>query len=235
MIYATSDLHGYPLQAFQRFLGSVNFSDSDHLCIIGDVNDRNGDGGTAMYRWIMNEPGVTLIRGNHEQMLLDCRFIFEDGFELTNMEALNPEQERFIRRWLRNGCEVTIDSLLELKRKDPGELKKLLIFLESTPVYLEMTVGTNKFVLLHGGIPAFEESKPLYQYKAFDLVWTRPTIDAEYWKDRTVILGHTPTQYYGERGRMFRTDTWIDIDTGAGGGGHPMLLRLDDLKAFYVE
>ena len=40
---------------------------------------------------------------------------------------------------------------------------------------------------------------------------------------------------FGEKGKMFRSDTWIDIDTGASGGGSPMLLRLDDLKAFYCE
>ena len=34
---------------------------------------------------------------------------------------------------------------------------------------------------------------------------------------------------------MFCTDTWIDIDTGAAGGGAPMLLRLDDLRPFYVD
>ena len=28
--------------------------------------------------------------------------------------------------------------------------------------------------------------------------------------------------------------TWIDIDTGAAGGGAPMLLRLDDLQPFYA-
>ena len=49
------------------------------------------------------------------------------------------------------------------------------------------------------------------------------------------ILGHTPTGYrFGEAGKMFRTETWIDIDTGAAGGGSPMLLRLDDLQAFYA-
>ena len=38
---------------------------------------------------------------------------------------------------------------------------------------------------------------------------------------------------FGEDGKMFRTDTWIDIDTGAAGGGAPMLLRLEDLQPFY--
>ena len=54
--------------------------------------------------------------------------------------------------------------------------------------------------------------------------------------DRLVILGHTPTQYLGgEKGKMFVTDTWVDIDTGAAGGGSPMLLRLDDMCPFYSE
>ena len=48
------------------------------------------------------------------------------------------------------------------------------------------------------------------------------------------ILGHTPTRHYGEKGVMYRTGTWIDIDTGAAGGGYPMLLRLEDLKPFYA-
>ena len=34
---------------------------------------------------------------------------------------------------------------------------------------------------------------------------------------------------------MYQTETWIDIDTGAAGGGAPMLLRLEDLKPFYAE
>ena len=40
---------------------------------------------------------------------------------------------------------------------------------------------------------------------------------------------------YGEeyQGREFRTDTWICIDAGAAMGESPMLLRLDDKKAFY--
>jgi hypothetical protein len=77
--------------------------------------------------------------------------------------------------------------------------------------------------------------KGLEEYSAEDLVWTRPSVSERYWEDRLVILGHTPTQYYGEKGRMFVTDTWVDIDTGAAAGGSPMLLRLDDMCPFYAE
>ena len=53
MIYATSDLHGYPLDAFRRLLDAAGFGASDTLYVLGDVIDRNGDGGVAMLRWMM--------------------------------------------------------------------------------------------------------------------------------------------------------------------------------------
>jgi hypothetical protein len=34
---------------------------------------------------------------------------------------------------------------------------------------------------------------------------------------------------------MYQTDTWADIDTGAGHDGAPMLLRLEDFRAFYAQ
>ena len=36
-------------------------------------------------------------------------------------------------------------------------------------------------------------------------------------------------------GKIVRTDSWIDIDVGAGAGQHPALLRLDDMKEFYYK
>jgi len=44
MIFATSDIHGYPLDSFLRLLEKAGFSASDRLYVIGDVIDRNGDG-----------------------------------------------------------------------------------------------------------------------------------------------------------------------------------------------
>ena len=76
MIYAASDLHGYPLDDFLRLLEKAEFGDGDVLYILGDVIDRNGDGGVAMLRWIMTRPNVRLLMGNHEDMLLSCSFLF---------------------------------------------------------------------------------------------------------------------------------------------------------------
>ena len=48
---------------------------------------------------------------------------------------------------------------------------------------------------------------------------------------------HTPVAGFGPEyeDKMLKTETWIDIDTGAAYGLHPMLLCLDDEKAFYLS
>ena len=63
MIYVTSDLHGYPKDKFLRFLSDSGFSDNDELYVLGDVIDRNGDGGVEMMRWIMGQPNVHFFHG----------------------------------------------------------------------------------------------------------------------------------------------------------------------------
>ena len=62
--------------------------DDDFLYILGDVIDRNGDGGVAMLRWIIARPNVQLLMGNHEAMMLDCDFEDEDSLKFY---ASHPE------------------------------------------------------------------------------------------------------------------------------------------------
>ena len=235
MVFATSDLHGYPLDAFLRLLEKAGFSASDQLYVIGDVIDRNGDGGVAMLRWIMHQENVILIRGNHEKMMLDCGFVFTSDVDLANLRKVTLEQQHSLLRWHRNGCLVTVENLLKLREEDPEELEKLLDYVRSAPLYMELAVPGKRFLLVHGGLNNFSPEKGLEEYSEDDLVWTRPRPEDRYWENRLVILGHTPTQYYGEKGRMFVTDTWVDIDTGAAGGDSPMLLRLEDMRAYYAD
>ena len=235
MIYASSDMHGYPLDSFLHLLEKAEFGPSDHLYAIGDVIDRNGDGGVAMLRWMMRQPNVTLLRGNHEAMMLDCEFLFGQETEKLSLRNLDPPQEHALLLWHRNGCMVTVENLMKLKQSDPDELAALFDYVRSAPVYLELTLAEKRFLLVHGGLDGFSPEKRMEEYAPKDLVWTRPGRDERYWEDRLVVLGHTPTRYYGENGKMFATPTWIDIDTGAAGGGSPMLLRLDDLTAFYAD
>lgn len=235
MTYATSDLHGYPLDSFFWLLEKAGFSDSDVLYVLGDVIDRNGDGGIAMLRWMMSRPNVEFILGNHEAMMLSCAFLFEEITD-ENADRLTSEQLHLLMHWMRNGCEPTMNSLRLLKAKNPEAFGDVIDYVRDAPLYAVTSACGRDFLLVHSGLGNFSPERRLSDYLPDELLWHRPSPDESYFADRMTILGHTPTGYrFGEKGKMFRTDTWIDIDTGAAGGGSPMLLRLEDLKAFYAE
>ena len=77
MIYVASDLHGYPLEKFEKLLENAGFSDDDFLYILGDVIDR-GDEGVEILKWLAFQDNAQLILGNHEAMMLACDFLFEE-------------------------------------------------------------------------------------------------------------------------------------------------------------
>lgn len=234
MIYATSDLHGYPLKEFRKLLKKAGFRDDDELYVLGDVIDRHGDGGVEMLLWMMEQPNITLLRGNHETMLLAADFLFAEVTEEA-ADQISYEQMNALTHWMQNGAHPTLDALRELHGKAPDTLNDLLDYLRDAPLYAAVTVGERDFILTHAGLGNFDPERKLSQYTMEELLWHRPKAEETYHTDMMVIFGHTPTQYLagGQEGRMFQTDTWIDIDTGAAGNGAPMLLRLDDLKPFY--
>ena len=168
-------------------------------------------------------------------MMLSCSFLFEVITD-ENLDRLTSEQLHLLIHWTRNGCDCTMNSLRALKERDPNAYKDLMDYVRDAPLYAAVSAGGRDFFLVHSGFGNFSPERKLSDYKLEELLWHRPTQDERYFPDVTTVLGHTPTGYFwGEKGKMFQTDTWIDIDTGAAGGGAPMLLRLDDLKAFYVE
>ena len=228
MIYVCSDLHGYPLDKFRAFLKKSGFTGDDTLWILGDVIDRNGDGGVETLRWIMKQKNIKMIMGNHELMMLNCRNIFNKRHTINDILALDE--------WFENGGAVTAETLTELKEKDGNAFDEIMEFVENLPLYAEIDCEGRRFVFVHGGLGDFSPHRRLSSYDIYDLVWTRLGIDENYFKSKTVVLGHTPTKYYGEtyRGRILKTDTWINIDVGAAGGADPALLRLDDMKEFYA-
>ena len=236
MIYVTSDLHGYPLNRFLRLLDKARFSDTDQLIVLGDVIDRNGDGGIRMLRWMVQQPNVWLILGNHEAMLLSCSFCFQNPGGWRPPVKDDVERE-LLRVWKANGGTPTLSSLRDFFREDPGAAEALMQYVREAPLYELCQAYGRLYVLTHAGLGGFAPQRQLSDYTADELLWHRPAPDERYYTDATVIFGHTPTAFYGQQytDRMLRTSTWINIDTGAGQGRHPMLLRLGDERPFYAD
>lgn len=235
MIYVTSDLHGCDPELFQRLLKSADFGEDDFLFVLGDVIDR-GEHGAQLLLWLTQQPNVQMILGNHEAMMLSCEFLFDEVTE-ENLDRLQVEQMKLLETWMKNGAAPTISGLRSLLRRDPELVAGILDYLRDAPLYERVTVGKKRYILVHGGLRNFDPGKDLDDYTPTELLWERPGLEDRYMDDATVILGHTPTEFYGtaNRGRMLRTDTWLNIDTGAAMGRPPMLLRLGDEREFYLE
>ena len=105
MIYVTSDLHGYPLKSFHALLKKAAFGDNDYLFILGDVIDR-GPEGAELLEWLLYQPNVQLLLGNHEDLLLSCGFLFDYVTE-ASLQAMRAGQIHALHTWQRNGGDAT--------------------------------------------------------------------------------------------------------------------------------
>ena len=50
MIYVTSDLHGLEITKLKALLKKACFNENDRLFVLGDVIDRQNDGGIRLHR-----------------------------------------------------------------------------------------------------------------------------------------------------------------------------------------
>ena len=232
MVYVTSDIHGYPLDKFKDFLEKVGFSRDDFMYILGDVIDRGPDG-VKLLKWLMLQPNVELLLGNHEAMMLACDFLFDEITE-DSISDLTGRKLNTYRTWESNGGYTTINALSSIRDK---EIQYILEYLREAPLYETVTVNGRDFVLVHSGLGGFRKDKRLSEYTPSELLWSRPDLNTRYYDDVTVVFGHTPAVYFGNEysGKIIMTDTWINVDVGIAVGQEPCLLRLDDMKEFYYR
>lgn len=229
MTYVISDLHGYPLKKLKQLFELASFGEDDFCFILGDVIDR-GVYGAQILKWLLTQPNIQLILGNHEAMMLSCRFLFEEITE-KSIDALDEQQLALYIDWMGNGGDATTKGLAALKRET---VLDILEYLEDAPLFEVATVNGKEFVLTHSGLGKFSPDKPLEAYTPIELLWNRPKPTDEYYADKTVVFGHTPTVLLDAeyRERVMFTKTWIDIDTGAAGGLAPTLLCLDTMTEY---
>ena len=233
MIYTISDLHGYPVEKLKQLLKLAGFSGDDYLFILGDVIDRNGDGGIGILRWLLTVTNATLLLGNHEAMLLTCEFVIDEISEET-LSNITREKLEMLSNYIANGGDVTLRELRKLPRETQRDIFE---YLKDCPLYETVTAGGKDYILLHAGFDNFRKDRKLSDYSVDELIWTWPELTDEYFDDVHTVYGHTPTRSLDPRcnGGILRTRTWTDIDVGAAYGNEPVLFRLDDGKTFQLK
>lgn len=228
MIYVISDLHGYPHEKFLALLDKAGFGKDDFLYILGDVVDRNGDGGVETLNWLMYQNNVQLILGNHEAMLLACSFVFDEITE-ESIESLTAEKIDMLTRYQLDGGDITLKAMQKLPKETQQDI---LDYLRDCPLYETVNASGKDFILVHAGLGNFDPNKQIEDYTTEELLWSWPELTDVYYKDKMTVFGHTPTFSFGDEyeGKIIKTDTWTDIDVGAGFGREPVLVRLEDMR-----
>lgn len=228
--YVMSDIHGC-YDDFIKMLDLIDFKMSDDLYILGDVVDR-GDNGIDLLEFIRGSENITLLKGNHEQMMYEA---------LTNQ--FSPFE--FDHWLLKNGGFPTYKAFMELSH---SERNVILNFINELPEYKVIEINGITYVLVHAGLLPLRNFTLEEQLKmqGDNLLWIRKGfLTSKVKTDFKVIFGHTVTatipQYINRKddrtdnGLIWFDDNKIGIDCGCSYGLRLSCLRLDDMKEFYIS
>lgn len=233
MIYVMSDLHGrYDL--YKSMLEKIKLNNDDILYILGDIIDR-GENGIKILLDMMGHSNIIPIIGNHEHMAYSTlKKLSVEITEENYNNYLDREAIEMFENWVFNGGLSTSRAFSKSDAEDKG---KILEYLGEFDLYEELEAGGKKFVLVHGGLDGFKPDKPLDEYSITDIVWGRCDYQKQYFPDKYLVTGHTPTHFIDPKykGRIYKKNNHIAIDCGAVYGGRLGCICLDTFEEFYVE
>lgn len=215
--FVIGDVHGCPKTLEQLLFNVCNIEIGDKLIFIGDLIDRGPDSKSVLdiiLNLIDSKYEVILIRGNHEQMMINA---------LDHSNAM--------KSWFRNGGKSTLDSFDAFH---PG-------FIEDK--YIELILGTRffyeteKFVIVHAGLN-FNIANPLTDKDK--MISSRiDYCDSSKIGGRKLIIGHTPFDL--DKIKLSLGTDLIRLDGGCvyfrsiQGLGYLAALELDSMELFYLQ
>ena len=229
-VYVMSDLHGN-YEGFMSVLEQIHFSETDELYVDGDVVDR-GRGGIKILQYMMMQPNIYPIIGNHEYALMQVLdFVTQEITEETirNVDAAMLQN---VIEYQNIGGQVTLDEFHKLSKE---EKQDIMDYLREFTAYEEITVNGQCFIIVHAGFSNFSPKKKPEDYQLYELVFEAPIYEQVYYEDKYLVTGHLPTRAIGGAvpDEIYIANNHIAIDCASGYGGRVGCIRLDDFKCFY--
>lgn len=229
-IWAFSDIHGQR-QLFDAVMDKIG--PDDRAYFLGDAIDRGPDG-WAIFKQIMDDPRITFICGNHEDMMINALRYFPN----------HSIWSRDMQVWDWNGNEPTLQAI---KNDDPAIVKDYLDRAKNLPIFQTYTNPSgDEFWLSHAGCDYTEHINELSREQ---LIWDRSHFLTNMWyhdnpENLYIVHGHTPIPILLEEMSMYCDDIprdgevepgayyyadghKIDIDCGAHFTDMTVLFNLD--------
>lgn len=191
--YVIGDIHGRP-DLLDQLINNLPWDvEQDKIVFLGDLIDRGPDAPGVIER-VMElatlNPNVIVLRGNHEQMMLDC-------LDYGDLQWLIPE----------NGGLATLEGYgFDLSRlQDVSDIQipdEHIEFIRSLPFYHE----DEQAIYVHAGLVPGEHPS---ETDPDVLVWARNFDFYKGYDGKLCFFGHTPTQYLPRDGRQRRFGIYI--------------------------
>jgi serine/threonine protein phosphatase 1 len=202
-----SDIHGCS-KTFKKLLQKVELTPNDQLFILGDAVNKGPSSAKVLNRLLnLQQRGyqVFFIRGNHEQIILNCKkkTLGQRKRTLSNVNALD---------------------LLE-----GGKIKAAFSYLLKKSFHF---IETESHFLVHAGFNStenhFTDQKAMLQIRSFEY-------NQEIFKGKRIIIGHTPKSLQKIQKQIRQKKPVICIDNGCinineDGQGSLLCLDLDTLE-----
>lgn len=226
-VYAVGDIHGR-LDLLERALAMIDADDATRpatqtrLVLLGDLIDRGPNSRGVIDRTIaltIERPDVTVLMGNHEEILLEAR-----GGDRQALGLFNRVGGRDTLLSYGAPAELYdaagLDELLALiDRYVPDDH---IAFMES----LGERAVSGDYLFVHAGV---RPKVALDAQKASDLRWIRePFLSSTADHGAVVVHGHTITDAVEDRGNR------IGIDTGAYASGRLTVLGVEGTERWFL-
>ena len=259
-VYAYSDIHG--MYNLHRAILDYCYEQDDSPMIIfcGDACDRGPDGYRIM-RELLDDPYIVYLKGNHEDMFCKAAreikeyFSFKDAdrehvhIVLSRCRAFDYRYSAINDSISNGGLPTLVDWVMD------GMPMEFVERIEQLP--LTFSTDTCDFCHAAGVARTFEsvadaeyDGKPVDEFEAEILLWSRSAFEYGWTPNRTCIFGHTPVPYLLEDlevkldedtpVRPYRyigtlnpdfTGAKIDMDTGAAFTGYAWVLNCLTMRA----
>ena len=227
MIYAVSDLHGC-YEKYIKMLEKIQFRETDTLYVLGDVVDR-GDGGIKILLDMIQRKNVIPLRGNHDYLA----YCLLKNLSQPLQKQDTHEIQNLYQSWFYDGGYPTYTAFVKLP---PEKQKMLLAYLNVFLLYDEVKVKDKRFFLSHT-VPEKERMLHFDRLNWQELIVGEPEYEKEYFPDRYLVTGHTPTDLIDEScsGRIYQKNSHIAIACGAVFGKPLGFIILNTLDEFYSQ
>jgi serine/threonine protein phosphatase 1 len=212
--FVIGDVHGRAAQLRRLVEMLPRDPDRDTLVLLGDLIDRGEDvpGTVEEAVRLQREAGaapVVVLRGNHEQMLLD----FVDKGDSLWLNDLIGSENTFAQYTGHDMGLVLEDDLDAVRAEIAAAVPPAhLDFFRQRPLYYEDDYA----LYVHAGLDSNKHPRDTDPQL---LLWTRNPDFFRFYYGKPCIFGHTPTQFLPLLGRLGRHGIYIShsaigIDTG---------------------